>query len=48
MAVVDEILRRNLLLSDKIGNATFVIVQTNIFGIDGGRLVLGLFCILSM
>ena len=27
---------------------TFVIVKTNVFGIDGGLLVLGLFYILSM
>ena len=29
-------------------NNIFVIVKTNVFGIDGGRLVLGLFHILSM
>ena len=29
-------------------NNIFVIVKTNIFGIDGGRLVLGLFHISSM
>ena len=29
-------------------NNIFVIVKTNVFGIDGGRLVLGLFHISSM
>ena len=47
-SVVDEILRRNLLLSDKIVDRHFVIVKTNVFGTDGGRLVLGLFHISSM
>ena len=40
--VVDEILRRNLLLSDKIAEDIFVIVKTIVFGVDGSRLVLGL------
>ena len=41
----DEMFRRNLLLSDKIVELIFVIVKTNVFGIHGGRLVVGLFYI---
>ena len=47
-SVVDEILRRNLLLSDKIAELHFCDCEDEWFGIDGGRLVLGLFHILSM
>ena len=38
----------NLILSDKIVDHIFVIMRTKAFGIDGGRLVLGLFYILDM
>ena len=43
-SVIDEILRRNFCFYlTRSQNNIFVIVQTNVFGIDGGRLVLGLF-----
>ena len=45
---MDEMFGSNLFLSDKIGTHVFVIVKTNAFGIDGGRLVLGLFYSLNM
>ena len=38
----------NLFLSDKIVDSRLVIVKTNAFGINGGRLVLGLFYVLNM
>ena len=48
-SVVNVILRRNLFLSEtRSRNNIFVIVKTNVFGVDGGRLVLGLFHISSM
>ena len=46
---MDEMFGRNLFLSDKIVEPyVFVIVKMNAFGIDGGRLLLGLFYILNM
>ena len=43
-SVVDEI----CFYLTRSRNNIFVIVKTNVFGIDGGRLVLGLFHISSM
>ena len=48
LSFTDEMFGSNLFLSDKIVTHIFVIVKTNAFGIDGGRLVLGLFYILNM
>ena len=47
-SVVDEILRRNLLLSDTIVDRRFCDCEDECLWIDGGRLVLGLFHISSM
>ena len=48
ISFTDEMFGSNLFLSDRIVDSVIVIVKTNAFGIDGGRLVLGLFYILNM
>ena len=45
---MDEMFGRNLFLSDKIVESRFYDCEDKCFGINGDRLVLGLFYILNM